>query len=285
MRRTSPCTRIIGGRPADRCRSEALFLTEKASSSAMSIEGRSGRIAPRKVESIMSPIAANLQAVRRRISEALQGDSREVRVGRGLQDAASADAIREAFAGRLPRFRRKLRAGSAAQDRRRWRAVPRTLALHRPAAEQQGARRGRALRLVPRRLDRAKIARGPLAASPDGPGAPQRVHPGEHQRRGDQERRRGRTRRCRSRARSRRCRASQLRGVMGMASPTADVGAAAARVRVAAARVRGSCARPGFALDTLSMGMTQDLEAALAEGATMVRIGTAIFGSAREGGA
>src|SRR5215217_4315597 len=37
MRRTSPCTRIIGGRPAERCRSEALFLTEKASSSEMSI--------------------------------------------------------------------------------------------------------------------------------------------------------------------------------------------------------------------------------------------------------
>lgn len=34
----------------------------------------------------------------------------------------------------------------------------------------------------------------------------------------------------------------------------------------------------GFALDTLSMGMTDDMEAAIAEGATMVRIGTAIFG-------
>ena len=34
----------------------------------------------------------------------------------------------------------------------------------------------------------------------------------------------------------------------------------------------------GFELDTLSIGMTDDLEAAIAEGATMVRIGTAIFG-------
>ena len=34
----------------------------------------------------------------------------------------------------------------------------------------------------------------------------------------------------------------------------------------------------GFELDTLSMGMTADLEAAIAEGATMVRVGTAIFG-------
>jgi uncharacterized pyridoxal phosphate-containing UPF0001 family protein len=31
-------------------------------------------------------------------------------------------------------------------------------------------------------------------------------------------------------------------------------------------------------LDTLSMGMSQDLEAAIAEGATLVRVGTAIFG-------
>jgi len=36
--------------------------------------------------------------------------------------------------------------------------------------------------------------------------------------------------------------------------------------------------RGGLALDTLSMGMSADLEAAIAEGATMVRIGTAIFG-------
>lgn len=32
-------------------------------------------------------------------------------------------------------------------------------------------------------------------------------------------------------------------------------------------------------MDTLSMGMTSDLEAAIAEGATMVRIGTALFGA------
>lgn len=35
----------------------------------------------------------------------------------------------------------------------------------------------------------------------------------------------------------------------------------------------------GFPLDTLSMGMSEDLEAAIAEGATMVRVGTALFGS------
>jgi uncharacterized pyridoxal phosphate-containing UPF0001 family protein len=35
----------------------------------------------------------------------------------------------------------------------------------------------------------------------------------------------------------------------------------------------------GLELDTLSMGMSDDLEAAVLEGATMVRIGTAIFGA------
>lgn len=37
--------------------------------------------------------------------------------------------------------------------------------------------------------------------------------------------------------------------------------------------------REGFAIDTLSMGMSNDYEAAIAEGATIVRIGTAIFGA------
>ncbi len=40
--------------------------------------------------------------------------------------------------------------------------------------------------------------------------------------------------------------------------------------------------KSSFALDTLSMGMTEDMEAAIAEGATMVRIGTAIFGERGE---
>ncbi len=36
--------------------------------------------------------------------------------------------------------------------------------------------------------------------------------------------------------------------------------------------------KSGFELDTLSMGMSGDLESAIAEGATIVRVGTAIFG-------
>jgi hypothetical protein len=36
--------------------------------------------------------------------------------------------------------------------------------------------------------------------------------------------------------------------------------------------------RSGHSMDTLSMGMSDDLEAAIAEGATIVRVGTAVFG-------
>lgn len=42
--------------------------------------------------------------------------------------------------------------------------------------------------------------------------------------------------------------------------------------------LKESLVKKGIALDTLSMGMSHDMEAAIAEGATMVRIGTAIFG-------
>jgi len=39
-----------------------------------------------------------------------------------------------------------------------------------------------------------------------------------------------------------------------------------------------SCRAAGLPVDTLSMGMSDDLEAAIAEGATIVRIGSALFG-------
>jgi uncharacterized pyridoxal phosphate-containing UPF0001 family protein len=42
--------------------------------------------------------------------------------------------------------------------------------------------------------------------------------------------------------------------------------------------LRDELERAGLILDTLSMGMSDDLEAAIAEGSTLVRVGTAIFG-------
>ena len=69
----------------------------------------------------------------------------------------------------------------------------------------------------------------------------------------------------------------QLRGLMAIPAPQVDFNqqrAVFAQVRELQAKLNAQ----GFALDTLSMGMTDDMEAAIAEGATIVRIGTAIFG-------
>jgi hypothetical protein len=68
-----------------------------------------------------------------------------------------------------------------------------------------------------------------------------------------------------------------LRGFMGIAEPTAE--AAKARAQFRLLREIFTAARSeGLMLDTLSMGMSADLEAAIAEGATLVRVGTALFG-------
>ena len=72
----------------------------------------------------------------------------------------------------------------------------------------------------------------------------------------------------------------RLRGVMAIPEPTDDE--ALQRRRFAAARTVLEMLRkrlPGVAtLDTLSLGMSADLEAAIAEGATIVRVGSALFG-------
>jgi len=70
----------------------------------------------------------------------------------------------------------------------------------------------------------------------------------------------------------------RLRGLMAIPEPTPDT--AAQRRRFALLReLQGKLAERGYALDTLSMGMSDDFEAAIMEGATIVRVGTAIFGS------
>jgi pyridoxal phosphate enzyme (YggS family) len=69
----------------------------------------------------------------------------------------------------------------------------------------------------------------------------------------------------------------RLRGLMAIPEPTDDM--ALARRRFAALRaLRDELNALGLGLDTLSMGMSHDLEAAIMEGATIVRVGTAIFG-------
>lgn len=72
----------------------------------------------------------------------------------------------------------------------------------------------------------------------------------------------------------------RLRGLMAIPEPTDDRAAQEA----AFATLRRLQEGLGLDLDTLSMGMSHDLEAAIAQGATWVRIGTALFG-ARDYGA
>ena len=69
----------------------------------------------------------------------------------------------------------------------------------------------------------------------------------------------------------------RLRGLMAIPEPTDDM--PLVRQRFAMLReLREVLNKAGMALDTLSMGMSHDLEAAILEGATIVRVGTAIFG-------
>jgi hypothetical protein len=70
----------------------------------------------------------------------------------------------------------------------------------------------------------------------------------------------------------------RLRGLMAIPEP-ADDEAAQRRPHRALHALWQSLRDQGLALDTLSMGMSADLEAAVAEGATLVRIGTAVFGA------
>jgi pyridoxal phosphate enzyme (YggS family) len=68
-----------------------------------------------------------------------------------------------------------------------------------------------------------------------------------------------------------------LRGLMTIPEPAAGFAAQKA-VHLRAKALFDQLRASGLALDTLSMGMTADLEAAIAAGSTMVRVGTAIFG-------
>ena len=68
----------------------------------------------------------------------------------------------------------------------------------------------------------------------------------------------------------------RLRGLMAIPEPGAD------RSRYAEVRKLFEQLKDEFALDTLSLGMSDDMDVAIAEGSTMVRIGTAIFGARKK---
>jgi hypothetical protein len=221
----------------------------------------------------MSPIAANLQAIRRRISEALQGDSRAVRLV-AVSKSQPPEAIRAAFDAGVRDF-----GENYVQD-----AVRKMSSLSDLDATWHfiGHLQGNKAREVAERfdwvhgVDRRRIAEALSKARPEGK-APLDVCiqvniSGEETKGGVAPA--DALELARQVASLPRLR---LRGLMGMASFTDD--AAKQRSQFALlANTRNRIVAAGIPLDTLSMGMSQDFEAALAEGATLVRIGTAIFG-------
>lgn len=70
----------------------------------------------------------------------------------------------------------------------------------------------------------------------------------------------------------------QLRGLMAIPEPTDDIAVQRAAFASLRQLKENISQQLNISMDTLSMGMSHDLEAAIAEGATIVRIGTAIFG-------
>jgi len=70
----------------------------------------------------------------------------------------------------------------------------------------------------------------------------------------------------------------KLRGLMGIAEPSPVMSSRREQFRILRT-LFGACRNAGLPVDTLSMGMSDDLEVAVAEGATLVRVGTALFGA------
>jgi hypothetical protein len=221
----------------------------------------------------MSPIAANLQAVRRRISEALQGDSRAITLV-AVSKSQPAESIRAAHAAGCRDF-----GESYVQE-----SLPKLAALSdlQAAWHYIGHLQTNKARDIAQRfdwvhgVDRARVAAALAKARPEG-AAPLNVCiqvniSGEASKGGVQP--------DHALALAREVSAMprlKLRGLMGMASPTTEKDER--RRQFSALRKAFEAIRAqGIELDTLSMGMSDDFPEALEEGSTMVRIGTAIFG-------
>jgi PLP dependent protein len=221
----------------------------------------------------MSSIDANLQAVRRRISLALQGDRRDVTLV-AVSKSQPVEAIRAAFAAGCRDF-----GENYVQD-----ALAKMDALSDLPITWHfiGGVQGNKARDVAARfdwvhaIDRLKIASALARNRPPAKGALNaciQVNISD-------EATKGGVAPDEAPALARAMAALEglrLRGVMGIASPGDDP----ARQRAEFARLHqvfDTLRDAGHALDTLSMGMSHDLESALLEGATHVRIGTAIFG-------
>ncbi|HEX4943355.1 MAG TPA: YggS family pyridoxal phosphate-dependent enzyme [Usitatibacteraceae bacterium] len=222
----------------------------------------------------MSPIAENLQGMRRRISEALQGDGRAVTLV-AVSKTHPPGLVREAFAAGQRDFGENYvqeavaKIGALADLPATWHFI--------------GALQGNKAKEVARHfdwvhgVDRARIA--DLLSRHRPAGKPPlnvcvEVNISE-------EATKGGVKPGEALALARHVASLpglRFRGLMGMASPSGDEAKARAEFTVLRRELEAIRAA-GLAGDTLSMGMTHDYRAALAEGATMLRLGTAIFGA------
>lgn len=224
----------------------------------------------------MTTISANLQAVKQRIAAACEAAGRDAATVALLAVSKTwpAGPVREAAAAGQRRF-----GESYVQE-----AIPKLAALADLALEWHfiGPLQSNKTRLVAESfawvhsVERLKIAERLAAQRP--PGLPplnvcvQVNVSGEDSKSG-----------CAPAEAPALCRAVavlpnlRLRGLMAIPEPTQE--SALARRRFAALRaLRDALNADGMGLDTLSMGMSHDLEEAIMEGATLVRVGTAIFG-------
>ena len=222
----------------------------------------------------MSTIAANLQAVRRRISEALQGDSRIVTLV-AVSKTQPPEKLREAWEAGCRDF-----GESYVQE-----ALPKMAALAGLAASWHfiGRVQTNKARDVAEHFDWVHAVDRPRVAAALSRARPASLPPLDCciQVNISAEATKGGVAPGEALALAREVRTLpglRLRGLMGMARHTERRDEQRAQFRILA-RTREEIGAAGIALDTLSMGMSDDFEAAIAEGATMVRVGTAIFGA------
>jgi len=221
----------------------------------------------------MSPIAANLQAVRRRISETLQGDSRIVTLV-AVSKSQGPEVVRTAHQAGCRDF-----GESYLQE-----ALPKLAALsdlpitwHYIGHLQTNKARDIAARFDwVHGVDRTRAAAA-LAKARPGSAPPLNVCVQVNI---SDEATKGGVPPGQALLLAREVAAMprlKLRGLMGMASATKDAQERRrqfALLRETAERIRAA----GIEMDTLSMGMSDDYTEALQEGANMIRIGTALFG-------
>ena len=226
----------------------------------------------------MSSIAENLQEVKARISEALQGDSRAVTLV-AVSKTHAPEMVREAFAAGQRDFgenyvQEALAKMDALADLRaqlRWHLIgPLQSNKTRVVAEQFDWVHSVDRMKIAQRLAEQRPADLPplqlcLQVNISGEASKSGLLPGEV----------AALAQAVAQLPDERVR---LRGLMAIPEPAEDFQAQRTPHR-ALRELLAVLNQAGLALDTLSMGMSADLEAAVAEGATILRIGTAIFGA------